>query len=88
MWKCVYILYCIVHTLLQKYDFVLTVQYTCKQHLLNEKLTENVLIVCSVKCSVMEFSRQSTVDPVAKKQLTQIYCSPEIINTVLTTPYS
>jgi hypothetical protein len=73
MWKCVYILYCTVHsTLLHKYYFVLTVQYTCKQHLLSEKLTENVLIVCSVKCPVMEFFRQSTMDPVAKKQLTLI----------------
>jgi hypothetical protein len=47
MWKCVYILYCTVHTLLNKYDFVLTVQCTCKQHLLSEKLAENVPIVCS-----------------------------------------
>jgi hypothetical protein len=58
-------------TLLHKYDFVLIVQYL-QTTLLSEKLTENVLIVCSVKCPVMEFSGNQPVDPVAKKQLTPI----------------
>ncbi len=65
MWKYVCIQYVIV---LHKYDFVLTVQYL-QTPFLSEKLTENSLH-CLVPCYGV--FRQSTVDPVAKKQLTLI----------------
>jgi hypothetical protein len=76
--------YSTVHTLLHKYDFVLTVQCTdCTVPANNICYVRNSRkIVCSVKCPVMEFSGNQPWILLQKNNLLKY--SPEFINTVLT----